>query len=95
MGDRVVFVSDASSVPIGTTGNIVGMFLDDEIDVLFDAEFFGGTTLNGRCSPGRGLRVKKDQLLNLTYPQPPYQDALHPPSTLHWLFSNPRPFLLE
>lgn len=53
--------------PLGTRGTIVGLY-EDACEVLFDIDFTGGTTLNGRCLPGRGLIMSNYQLLNLSKP---------------------------
>lgn len=47
LGDRVIYVTDTGSVPLGLKGTVVGV-LDKVIDVVFDATFLGGTTLGGR-----------------------------------------------
>lgn len=47
LGDRVVYVSDSGSVPIGYKGTVVGLG-DKVIDVIFDIAFLGGGTLGSR-----------------------------------------------
>ncbi|TPX52871.1 hypothetical protein SeMB42_g01129 [Synchytrium endobioticum] len=70
LGDRVLYVADIGIVPFGSPGTIVG--LDGPlVEVLFDRPFMGGTTLDDRCAPSRGMEVSKYTILNLTNPQPP------------------------
>lgn len=57
---------------MGAKGNVVGLIGPLEVDVIFDREIDGGTTLNSRCKPYRGARVQTNQILNLTTPQPPH-----------------------
>ncbi|KAL9088853.1 MAG: hypothetical protein Q9159_002816 [Coniocarpon cinnabarinum] len=69
VGDRCVYVADKGKVPIGMTGTVVGITASARttfLDVLFDATFMSGTTLNERCSPFRGASVECNTLLNLT-----------------------------
>lgn len=65
LGDRVVYGLDSGKVPIATMGTVVGI-TTDYIEVLFDQAFMSGSTLNGKCSPHRGLAVPRASLLNLT-----------------------------
>ncbi|KAG0209900.1 hypothetical protein BGX28_009867 [Mortierella sp. GBA30] len=68
LGDRVVFVQDAGTVPIGAKGTVVG--IDRlEIEVLFDDKFMSGMDLSGRCSMYRGMTVMPQSILNLSNPQ--------------------------
>lgn len=53
--------------PLGSRGTVVGVY-EDACEVLFDSEFTGGTSLNGRCLQGRGLIMSSYQLLNLSKP---------------------------
>jgi len=68
LGDRVVMVQDAGSVPLGAKGIVVG-FHNRVMEVLWDHSFISGTNLSGRCSPYRGLEVPFETCLNLTNPQ--------------------------
>ncbi|GET01384.1 exonuclease Kem1, putative [Rhizophagus clarus] len=70
LGDRVVFVKDSGNVPIASKGTIVGIEKNN-IDVVFDCTFMGGSTLGDRCSNYRGMTVPANSLLNLTRPQLP------------------------
>lgn len=47
LGDRVVFVKDSGNVPIASKGTIVGIEKNN-IDVVFDCTFMGGSTLGDR-----------------------------------------------
>ncbi|KAM0788250.1 hypothetical protein ACM66B_001401 [Microbotryomycetes sp. NB124-2] len=68
LGDRVIAVADTGSVPLAAQGVVVGI-QTGLIDVVFDVEFIGGSTLGDRCSPHRGASVAPNTLLNLTDPQ--------------------------
>jgi hypothetical protein len=85
LGDRVVMVQDAGSVPLGAKGIVVG-FHHRVMEVLWDHSFISGTNLGGRCvsscinkplsyqlllrcSPYRGLEVPFESCLNLANPQ--------------------------
>lgn len=69
--DRVVNVRSGISVPLGLKGVIIGVHIDEAVevntvyDVLFDEEFPGGVAL--RCSLGRGYKMSGANLINLTY----------------------------
>ncbi|KAG0260553.1 hypothetical protein BG011_001826 [Mortierella polycephala] len=68
LGDRVVFVLDSGTVPIGAKGTVVG--IDRlEIEVVFDDKFMSGMDLSGRCSMYRGMTVLPQSILNLSNPQ--------------------------
>ncbi|KAG0057268.1 5'-3' exoribonuclease 1 [Gryganskiella cystojenkinii] len=68
LGDRVVFVQNSGTVPIGAKGTVVG--LDRlEIEVVFDDRFMSGMDLSGRCSMHRGMTVGPQSILNLSNPQ--------------------------
>ncbi|KAG0023624.1 5'-3' exoribonuclease 1 [Entomortierella chlamydospora] len=68
LGDRVVFVQDSGTVPIGAKGTVVG--IDRlEIEVVFDDKFMSGMDLSGRCSMYRGMTVGPQSILNLSNPQ--------------------------
>lgn len=69
IGDRVIYVQDSGRVPIGSSGTIVGKTRTARnllLDVVFDATFMSGTSLNDRCSPFRGSTVPSTSVLNLT-----------------------------
>lgn len=68
LGDRVVNVLDFGSVPLAAKGTVVGLGTHS-IDVVFDAPYLGGTSLNGLCSNYRGGTVGLADVLNLTQPQ--------------------------
>ncbi|XP_078420319.1 5'-3' exoribonuclease 1 isoform X2 [Cetorhinus maximus] len=68
--DRVVNVREDFSVPVGLRGTIIGIKgaereSDEFYEVLFDEEFSSGLTI--RCSPGRGYRLPKCALINLSH----------------------------
>ncbi|KAF9434614.1 5'-3' exoribonuclease 1 [Entomortierella beljakovae] len=68
LGDRVVFVQDSGTVPIGAKGTVVG--IDRlEVEVVFDDKFMSGMDLSGRCSMYRGMTVVPQSILNLSNPQ--------------------------
>ncbi|KAI1311888.1 hypothetical protein EDD11_003289 [Mortierella claussenii] len=68
LGDRVVFVQDSGTVPIGAKGTVVG--IDRlEVEVVFDDKFMSGMDLSGRCSMYRGMTVLPQSILNLSNPQ--------------------------
>ncbi|GAA6000306.1 hypothetical protein JCM10207_007950 [Rhodosporidiobolus poonsookiae] len=68
LGDRVITVAETGHVPLSAKGVVVGI-QTNFIDVLFDVQFMGGTTLGDRCSPYRGATVTRTAVLNLTQPQ--------------------------
>ena len=68
LGDRVIMVADAGSVPLSAKGVVVGV-QTSLIDVIFDVQFISGTTLGDRCSPYRGATCAPSTLLNLTNQQ--------------------------
>lgn len=47
LGDRVIMVQDSGGVPLCIKGVVIGL-LDNNIDVVWDTPFIGGTTLGGR-----------------------------------------------
>jgi len=65
LGDRVIMAQDSGSVPLCARGVVVGLS-NDSIDVIWDAQFISGTTLNGRCTEYRGSSVPRNSCLNLT-----------------------------
>ncbi|BGP46515.1 exonuclease II Exo2 [Rhodotorula kratochvilovae] len=68
LGDRVITVADTGAVPLSAKGVVVGIQAGF-IDVVFDVQFMGGTTLGGRCSTYRGATVTLSSVLNLSNPQ--------------------------
>ncbi|KAL8286442.1 hypothetical protein RQP46_004459 [Phenoliferia psychrophenolica] len=68
LGDRVITVADTGSVPLSAKGVVVGIQVGF-IDVVFDVQFIGGSTLGDRCSAYRGMTVAPTSVLNLTQPQ--------------------------
>ena len=56
LGDRVVTVAETGSVPLSAKGVVVGIQVGF-IDVVFDVQFIGGSTLGDRlgCSLFHGL----------------------------------------
>ena len=72
LGDRIVYVQDSGRVPIATHGTVVGKTRTARttlLDVVFDATFMSGTSLEDRCSPFRGSTVPVHAVLNITYRQ--------------------------
>jgi 5'-3' exoribonuclease 1 len=47
LGDRVVYVSDSGSVPLGNKGTVVGV-QEKVVDVIFDTTFMSGNNLGGK-----------------------------------------------
>lgn len=47
LGDRVITVAETGSVPLSAKGVVVGI-QSQFVDVVFDVQFMGGTTLGGR-----------------------------------------------
>ncbi|GAA5907315.1 hypothetical protein JCM6882_002805 [Rhodosporidiobolus microsporus] len=68
LGDRVITVAETGSVPLSAKGVVVGI-QTNFIDVVFDVQFMGGTTLGDRCSAYRGATVARTAILNLTNQQ--------------------------
>ena len=69
VGDRVVYVQDSGKVPLGLAGTVVGLTRTTRVtllDVVMDATFMSGSTLNDRCSPFRGATVPASSVLNMT-----------------------------
>ena len=69
LGDRVVYVQDSGRVPIATRGTVVGKIRTSRttlLDVIFDATFMSGTSLQDSCSPFRGSTIPTHSVLNLT-----------------------------
>lgn len=68
LGDRVINVLDFGFVPLAAKGTVVGIGANS-VDVVFDAPFLAGTSLDGACSSYRGATVGRAHVLNLTMPQ--------------------------
>ncbi|GAA5858509.1 hypothetical protein JCM8547_007340 [Rhodosporidiobolus lusitaniae] len=68
LGDRVINVSETGGVPLSAKGVVVSI-QTNFIDVVFDVQFMGGTTLGDRCSQYRGATVSRSAVLNLTEQQ--------------------------
>lgn len=69
LGDRIVYAQDSGRVPIATLGTVVGKTRTARttlLDVVFDATFMSGTSLEDRCSPFRGSTVPIHAVLNIT-----------------------------
>ncbi|KAL7750241.1 exonuclease II Exo2 [Sorochytrium milnesiophthora] len=79
LGDRVVSVQDTGSVPFAAKGTVVAIE-KDQVEVLFDHSFLGGSSLNDRCSEYRGMAVPRWGLVNLTRIQPPHALRIDPHS---------------
>ncbi|KJX99637.1 5'-3' exoribonuclease 1 like protein [Zymoseptoria brevis] len=72
LGHRVVYVLETGRVPVALRGTVVGMTQTTRntlLDIVFDATFMSGTSLNGRCSPFRGSTVPSNAVLNITEKQ--------------------------
>lgn len=67
LGDRVIYVCDTGSVPIGNKGTVVGVD-EKTIDIVFDTTFMGGVTLSGRCSEFRGANLPYSNVINISNP---------------------------
>jgi len=85
LGDRVVFVQDSGTVPIGAKGTVVSVDRL-EIEVVFDDMFMSGMDLGGRCSMHRGMTVGRHSILNMSNPQcnqknSPTEDSSRPDAT--------------
>ena len=59
LGDRVRFIRSSHTIPFNLTGTVVGLKGPDAkrvVDVVFDEEFPGGSTLGGQLQTKRGAR---------------------------------------
>ncbi|CAI2329022.1 unnamed protein product [Caenorhabditis sp. 36 PRJEB53466] len=72
--DRVGIMSSHTRVPKVLQGTVVGLH-DDKVDVLFDAEFEGGSKVRGSTWSG-AVRVPQSSLFNITFGLV-RKDALH------------------
>lgn len=69
LGDRIVYAQDSGRVPIASHGTVVGITRTPRttyLDVVFDATFMSGTSLDNRCSPFRGSTIPVHSVLNVT-----------------------------
>mgnify|MGYP006876475224 CR=1 FL=1 len=62
LGDRVITVAETGSVPLSAKGVVVGV-QSQFVDVVFDVQFMGGTTLGGRSVVFPSSRTTSDRLL--------------------------------
>jgi 5'-3' exoribonuclease 1 len=62
LGERVIVVASMVAVPFGARGTVIGVE-KRAVDVLFDERYMGGTSLLGRCSNLRGLRLPVKALM--------------------------------
>lgn len=70
LGDRVANMG-SPVVPFGLTGTVVATHASTGcVEVVFDEEFIGGTSLYGACGQNRGKLLPWAQLLNLTKRNP-------------------------
>jgi 5'-3' exoribonuclease 1 len=67
LGDRVINIrsNDVKFVPFGEKGTITAI-TDEFFEVMFDNEFVGGSTMEGRFTTRKGAYVKPENILNLT-----------------------------
>jgi len=65
LGDRVVSVLKEGVPPFGFHGTVIGVY-EEALEVMFDSEFVGGGTLNGRVTGKHGAFVQKDMVINKT-----------------------------
>ncbi len=66
LGDRVVNLVGLG-VPFGLRGTVVALHKHSAcVEVLFDEEFIGGTSLQGTCSPYRGKLLPWSAVLKVT-----------------------------
>lgn len=70
--DRIINIRCGYSVPFGLKGTVTaiqesstGSERDTMYDIVFDAPFKDGMQLN--CSEGRGYRLPKYSLINISY----------------------------
>jgi hypothetical protein len=67
IGDRVVNIksTDHHFVPFGLKGTVTAIH-ESFLEIMFDREYYGGSTCNGRFSGKRGAHVNALGLINLT-----------------------------
>ncbi len=68
LGDRVLSLRSDEGVPFALQGTIVAIH-GSFVEVVFDADFMSGNSLNKRCSDQRGKVVALSSLLNLSKPR--------------------------
>jgi len=89
LGDRIVNMG-SPVVPFGLGGTVVAAHPSTGcVEVIFDEEFVGGTSLYGACGPNRGKLLPWNQLLNISKPTPrvlgpakPQENAWETPKNL-------------
>jgi len=85
MLDRIVNIRSGYSVPTNCYGTVIGHHMKSNhdfdlfVDVLFDEEFSGGTTLNNRCPDKRGYELPTSALINLSHGKRMQQSNLSKP----------------
>ena len=73
LGDRVRNLC-ADTVPFGLQGTVISTHGDSNcVEVVFDEEFLGGTTLGGVCSSRRGKLIPWGKVLQISGAPPPQQ----------------------
>ncbi|PRT54494.1 5'-3' exoribonuclease 1 [Wickerhamiella sorbophila] len=75
LGNRVVSAVDFGKVPLYARGTVVGInegASHRTLNVVFDAEFGAGSTLDQRVKTKRGLVVQAGTVINLTFKQLAY-----------------------
>ena len=67
IGNRVTNIrsTDYNYVPFGSKGTITAIY-DEYLEVMFDNEFFGGITCNGRFATKCGANIRPLNLINLS-----------------------------
>ena len=69
LGDRVASVAAfPGAPPFGLRGIVVGVHEDGAVEVLFDRDFEGGSTLHGRITGAQGAVLPVSALLCITRP---------------------------
>lgn len=69
LGDRVLNLA-FTPLPVGAKGVVVATHArSGYVEVVFDDEFVGGSSLEGLCSPGHGGLVQWNELLCLSAPE--------------------------
>merc|ERR1719399_2666129 len=67
LGDRVVNAKQAAGAPFGLRGTVVATHPTTGcVEVVFDRDFIGGTSLHGMCSNGRGRLITSSALRNIS-----------------------------
>lgn len=68
LGDRITNILPHGLAPIAIRGTVVGLN-EEYLEVVWDHSFIEAESLNGRCSPNRGLWIRKNAVLNVTNQQ--------------------------